>query len=303
MTISQLRYVVCISATGFMNEASKQLFISQPSLSLTVRELEEEIGIDIFIRSNRGISLTPEGEEFIGYARQVLEQYELIEQKYISGENQKKHFSVSAQHYSFAVDAFVKMVEQFGMDEYEFAMYETRTYDVIQDVKNFKSEIGILYLSDFNRRVLGKLFDESGVEFHAIAECRAYVYMYKKHPLADRQEVSIEDLEDYPCFSFEQGANNSFYFAEELMSTYRYKQLIRISDRATGLNLMVGLNAYTICSGILCEELNGDDFRAVRLKSDETMTVGYIIRKNLKVSRIGRKYIEELSAFMNDVCI
>lgn len=298
MTISQLRYVITVAGSASMNEAARKLFISQPSLSTTIKELEEEIGVEIFIRSNRGIALTPQGEEFVGYARQVVEQYELMENKYITGEKQKKHFSVSAQHYAFAVDAFAEMVKQFGMDEYEFAIYETRTYDVIQDVKNFKSEIGILYLNDFNKKILTKLFDESGLEFHPIADCQAYVYMYKKHPLAERDEVCMDDLADYPCLSFEQGSNNSFYFAEEMMSTYQYKQLIKICDRATGLNLMVGLNGYTICSGVLCEKLNGDDYCAVPLKADEKMTVGYITRKNMAISPLGKKYLEEINNFM-----
>lgn len=300
MTISQLVYVITVAESSSMNEAAKKLFISQPSLSMSIRELEEEIGVEIFRRSNRGISITPEGEEFIGYARAVVEQYELVEAKYITGEKQKKHFSVSAQHYAFAVDAFAKMVEQFGMYEYEFAFYETKTYDVIQDVKNFKSEIGILYLNDFNRKVLTKLFDESGLEFHAIADCGAYVYMHKSHPLSNKDKLRIEELADYPCLSFEQGNNNSFYFAEEMMSTYQYKQLIKINDRATGLNLMVGLNGYTICSGVLCEELNGSDYCAVKLDSDEQMTVGYIVRKDMTISELGKKYLEEISKLMEN---
>lgn len=298
MTITQLRYAIAVAGSNSMNEAAKNLFISQPSLSTSIKELEEEIGVEIFTRSNRGIGLTPQGEEFIGYAKQITQQYELMEQKYITGVNQKKHFSVSSQHYAFAVDAFAQMVKQFGMDEYEFAFYETKTYDVIQDVKSFKSEIGILYINDFNRKVLGKMFDENGLEFHPIIDCKAFVYLHKNHPLADRKEIAIEDLDEFPCLSFEQGVNNSFYFAEEMMSTYKYKQLIKISDRATGLNLMVGLNGYTICSGVICEELNGDDFRAIPLVSDEIMTVGYIVRKNMTISKLGIKYLEELSAFM-----
>lgn len=297
MTVSQLRYVITVAASSSMNEAAKKLFMSQPSLSTTIRELEDEIGIDIFIRSNRGISLTPQGEEFLGYARQVVEQYELIEQKYVTGEKQKKHFSVSAQHYAFAVNAFSEMVKHFGMDEYEFAFYETRTYDVISDVKNFKSEIGILYINDFNRKVLTKMFEDYGLEFHPIVDCQAYVYMYKEHPLAGKKKVKMSDLADYPCLSFEQGNNNSFYFAEEMMSTYQYKQLIKICDRATGLNLMKGLMGYTICSGILCEELNGDDFIAVKLEDDETMTVGYIARKNMSISALGKKFLDEIGRF------
>lgn len=298
MTIAQLRYVITITGSSSMNEASKKLFISQPSLSAAVKELEDELGIEIFIRSNRGIALTPAGEEFVGYARQVVEQYELVENKYVSGGKQKKHFSVSAQHYAFAVDAFAKMVEQFGMDEYEFAFYETRTADVIENVKNFKSDIGILYINDFNRNVLEKLFKESGVKFYPLSDCEAYVYMWKGHPLADRKEIAIEELADYPCLSFEQGKNNSFYFAEEMLSTYQYKQLIKISDRATGLNLMKGLNGYTICSGVLCEELNGADYCAVKLKGDEKMTVGYIVRKDSRIGDLSKMYLDEISKFL-----
>lgn len=298
MTITQLKYAITVASSTSMNEAAKELFISQPSLSAAIRELEEEIGVEVFIRSNRGISLTPEGVEFIGYAKQVVQQYELMENKYINRHAQKKHFSVSAQHYAFAVDAFAKMVQQFGMDEYEFAFYETRTNDVIQDVKNFKSEIGILYKNDFNGKVFEKLFTEYNLEFHPLIDCEAYVYMWKEHPLANQKMVSIEELADYPCLSFEQGSNNSFYFAEEMLSTYQYKQLIKICDRATGLNLMKGLYGYTICSGILCEELNGDEYCAVKLKEDERMTVGYITRKNMKLSPLAEKYLEEIERYI-----
>lgn len=297
MTISQLRYVITVASSSSMNEAAKKLFISQPSLSTTIKELEAEIGIDIFVRSNRGIGLTSAGEEFIGYAKQVVQQYELIEKKYITGENQKRHFSVSSQHYAFAVDAFAKMVEQFGMDEYEFAMYETRTFDVIQDVKSFKSEIGILYINDFNRKVLSKLIEENSLEFHPLMECGIYAYMWKGHPLANRDKVTLEELNEYPCISFEQGSNNSFYFAEEMLSIYNYNQLIKVCDRGTGLNFMVGLNGFTLCSGILCENLNGSEHCAVKLDSDEVMTVGYLVRKGMIISPLGQKYIEEISKF------
>ena len=288
MTLNQLKYAITVANAKSLNEAARILFISQPSLSTAIKELEEEIGIELFRRTNRGISLTPEGEEFIGYARQVTEQYQLLESKYIEKAESKKKFSVSMQHYTFAVKAFVEMVKHFGMDEYEFAVHETKTYEVIEDVKNFKSEIGILYINDFNRQVLTKLFREYNLEFHEILDCGIYVYLWRGHPLADRQEVSLEELEEYPCLSFEQGTYNSFYFAEEVLSTYQYKRLIKANDRATLLNLMAGLNGYTLCSGIICEELNGSDYCVVKLKSDEKMTIGYLIRKGVKISPLGK---------------
>lgn len=297
MTLTQLRYVIAIANAGSMNEAARNLFISQPSLSAAVKDLEEEIGVELFRRSNRGIFVTPEGEEFLGYARQVVEQYELMESKYISKKPSKKKFSVSTQHYTFAVDAFVEMVKQFGMDEYEFAIHETKTYSVIENVKNFKSEIGILYLNDFNSKVLTKLFHEYNLEFHELLKCRIYVYMWKGHPLAGREEIELSELLEYPCLSFEQGEYNSFYFAEEVLSTYEYKRLIKADDRATFLNLMIGLNGYTLCSGIICEKLNGSEYCAVRLKSDEIMTIGYLARKGAPISSLGKKYLEEISKY------
>ena len=297
MTLAQLKYAITVSDAKSINEAAKELYISQPSLSNAIKDLENEIGVEIFRRSNRGISITPKGEEFIGYARQVVEQYQLMEAKYIQKEKVKKKFSVSMQHYTFAVNAFMEMVKQFGMDEYEFAVYETKTYDVIEDVKNFKSEIGILYVNEFNKKILMKLFKESNLEFHPLLDCSIYVYMWKGHPLADKEEIALEELNEYPCLSFEQGNFNSFYFAEEVLSTYEYKRLIKANDRATLLNLMVGLNGYTLCSGIICEELNGSDYCAVKLKSDEVMTIGYLVRSGVAISELGNKYLEEIGKY------
>lgn len=294
MTLQQLRYAITIADCNSMNKAAQALFISQPSLSAAIKELENEIGITIYKRTNRGITITPEGEEFLGYARQVAEQYELINHRYIDKNSVKKKFSVSTQHYSFAVKAFVELVKQFGMDEYEFAVHETKTYEVIENVKSFKSELGILYLNDFNRKVITKILKENNLEFTKLFKCKTYVYLWKGNPLANKELITLEDLEDYPCLSFDQGMNNSFYFAEEVLSTNEYKKIIKGNDRATMLNLMVGLNAYTLCSGIICEELNGEDYKAVPLDSNEVMDIGYITRKNTAMSQLGKKYIEEL---------
>lgn len=301
MTLQQLRYAVTIAESPSMNEAAKQLFISQPSLSGAIRDLEEEIGITIFSRSNRGIIPTPEGEEFLGYARQMMEQYQLLDERYISKKNVKKKFSVSTQHYTFAVNAFVKMVKQFGMEEYEFAIHETKTHDIIEDVKNGKSELGILYLNEFNEKAITKILKENGLEFHELFWCKTYVYLWNGNPLAQKPLLTMEDLQDYPCLAFDQGSNNSFYYAEEVLSTYDYKQIIKANDRATLLNLMVGLNGYTLCSGIICKELNGSDYSAIPLDSDEKMCIGYVTKKNLSLSPLGRNYLEELQKFEANV--
>ena len=302
MTLTQMKYAIAVADTGSMNEAARSLFIAQPSLSAAIRELEQEIGIELFKRTSRGVLATPEGEEFLGYARQVTEQYRLLESRYIEKKNIRRKFSVSMQHYSFAVHAFVEMVRQFGMEEYEFEVHETRTWEVMENVKDGRSEIGILYLNDFNRKVLTKLFKENGLEFHPLFDCGIYVYIWKGHPLAECPSIGLKELEDYPCLAFDQGKYNSFYFAEEVLSTYEYKQLIRANDRATMLNLMRGLNGYTLCSGIICEELNGSDYCAVPLKRgeaspEETMTSGYICRRGSAVSVPGQRYLEEIGKY------
>ena len=296
MTLQQLQQVITIADSGSMNEAAKKLFVSQPNLSSVVKDLEEETGITIFLRSNRGIVITPEGEEFIGYARQVTEQYQLLESRYIA-KNAKKKFSVSMQHYTFAVKAFVEMVKQVGMDEYEFAVHETKTHEVIDNVRNMKSEIGVLYLNDFNQQVMEKIFKENSLVFEELFTCDTFVYIWRNHPLADKKMISMKELEDYPCLAFEQGKNNSFYFAEEMKSTYEYKKIIKADDRATLLNLMVGLNGYTLCSGIINEELNGDDYIAIPLKETEKMRIGFIRHKGTKISPIGELYISELKKY------
>lgn len=297
MTLQQLKYVITIADCNSMNKAASELFISQPTLSAAVRELEEEIGVTIFHRNNKGIVVTAEGNEFLGYARQLLEQYRLIDERYIEKKSGKKKFSVSMQHYSFAVKAFVELVKQFGMNEYEFAVHETRTFEVIENVRHFYSELGVLYRNDFNAKVLNKTLAENELEFIELFDCNVYAYVWKGNPIAAKEKVTMKDLEEYPCLSFEQGEKNSFYLSEEVLSTYEYKRIIKANDRATMLNLMRGLNAYTLCSGIICEELNGSDYVAVRLEQEETMTIGYIKRKGIPLSSMGKLYIEELAKY------
>ena len=297
MTLQQLIYVVTVADETSMNRAAQRLYLAQSSLSAGIHSLEEELGFSLFRRSNRGVAPTPEGEEFLAYARQIVSQYRLTEERFILKRQVKKQFSVSTQHYTFAVKAFVELVKKIGMDEYECAVHETKTYDVISDVKSFKSEIGILYLDDFNRKVLLKIFKENSLEFTELFPCKTYVYLWRGNPLANKEKITFEDLEEYPCLSFDQGSHNAFYFAEEVLSTYDYKRIIKANDRATLLNLMVGLNAYTLCSGIVCEELNGDEYCAIPLDSEEEMMIGYISRKGVPLSRLGKMYLEEIEAY------
>ena len=306
MTLQQIYYVLTISEHSSMNKAAEALYISQPTLTSAVRELESELGITVFRRSGKGTELTTEGEEFLIYARQLYQQYELINEKYTDPSNVKRRFGVSSQHYSFTVKAFVETVKQFDMQKYEFAMREVQTLEVIRDVSSLKSEIGILYINDFNQRVMNKILRDNELEFHKLIDCKAYVYIWKNHPLAKNESISFDELSDYPCLSFEQGEKGSFYFSEEILSMNEYPRMIKAADRSTMLNLMVGLYGYTLCSGIICEELNGSDFIAVPFRSDDdnpnqTMEIGYILKKNVPISNIGEIYIKELTKYLQNV--
>ena len=303
MTLQQILYAITISEQGSFNKASEVLYIAQPSLTESMKELEKELQITIFNRSGRGVTLTGDGRDFISYARELYHQYENMMDKYGDNGKRKKKFAVSTQHYSFAVKSFVEMVKHFGTDEYEFAIRETRTRDVIDDVALGRSEIGILYLNGFNRKPLEKLLKSNSLTFTPLTECSAYVYLWKGHPLAKKDKIRFEDLKDYPCLSFEQGDKGSFYYAEEILSTSEYPKTIKATDRATMLNLMIGLKGYTLCSGVISEELNGSDYLAVPFEADNdtagsNMVIGYISKKNLMLSNLAQLYVKELEQYL-----
>lgn len=291
MTLQQLKYATAIADKNSMCEAAKALFISQPTLSNAIKELENEIGISIFIRNNKGIIVSTEGKKFLGYARQVVEQTQLLEEEYLGGKPSKMKFSVSTQHYSFAVNAFVALIKEYGLLKYDFTLRETRTYEIIDDVKNLRSEIGILYLNEFNEKVITKLLKESNLEFQELFTAKPHIFISSNHPLVKQKKVELEDLEVYPYLAFEQGDNNSFFFSEEILSTLEHKQCIHVSDRATLFNLLIGLNGFTICTGIISEELNGKDIVAVPLNVADVIRVGSITHKNVTLSRLGQSYM------------
>jgi len=298
-----MNYVITISETGSFNRAAEKLYIAQPSLSSAVHELEKELGVILFNRGGKGATLTADGASFLPYARSVMTQYQNLLEAYGKQGLHRQKFAVSTQHYSFAVKAFVDLTRSYDVAEYEFAIRETRTKQVIDDVISSRSEIGILYLGDFNRKVLTKMINGNGLEFHHLIDCNAYVYLWKGHPLAEREAIAFEDLAPYPCLSFEQGEESNFYLAEEILATNDYPRIIKCCDRATMLNLMVGLNGYTLCSGIICEELNGSDYIAVPYQADEEnpnslMEIGYITKKNSILSRMCEQYIEELKRYL-----
>lgn len=297
MTLLQLKYMITVAEVGSITEAAKVLFISQPSLSGAIKEVEKEAGISIFTRCRAGIALTKEGMEFLGYARQVVQQMELLESKYINNQPAKQRFCISTQHYTFTANAFVELVQHFGQERFEFILNETQTHQIIEDVRNRFSDIGILYISNYNESVLIKVLEENDLSFHEIFSASPHVFLRRDHPLACRESLKLDDLKPYPKLSFVQGNYESAYFAEELFSNEPAEKSIKVSDRAAIVNFMIGLDGYTISSGIFPKFLQGDEIVSVPLEEPEVMRIGYIINKDKELSELGQIYIEALKKF------
>lgn len=295
MTFLQLKYVIATANSGSFREAARSLFVSQPALSSTIRELEEELDIQLFERTNKGIRVTEQGNEFLIYAKEAVSQYELIEDRYLNRDNDKKHFSVSMQHYVFAVHAFVSVVKEFDRKKYVYSVHETRTDEVLNNVKNLKSEIGVISYSNSNEKVMKKLFREYQLKFIPLIIRNTYVYVWREHPLAGKKELSLDELGEYPCVSFDQSSESDFYLSEEALGDYDFNKLIKSTDRATTAELMSALNGYSIGTGNMIDSMAlKDGFVTIKLKEEDPLTIGYIIKEKHTLSDIGEKYIEEL---------
>lgn len=294
MKLQQLVYATKVAECGSVAEAARRLYVAQPSITAALHELEHEMDVHIFDRTNKGMTGSEEGAVFLGYARQVLEQAELLESKYKAGQRRVPHFSVSCQHYSFAVNAFVDVIREFDAASYDFTLREEQTHEIIDDVAHIRSELGILYLSGRNREVIQKMLAANDLVFETLFRAAPHVFVCRDHPLAEAGSVTLDDLEDYPFLSYEQGEYNSFYFSEELTSTLDRRKNIRVRDRATLFNLLIGLNGYTVCSGVISAELNGTSIVSVPLDVDEYMEIGVISRKATQRTRYGEAYIEAL---------
>lgn len=298
MTILQLKYVIALANASSMREAASRLYVSQPALSQSIHELEEEISVQIFERNNKGVSSTEEGRDFLAYAKQAVSQYQVIEDRYIDKWKDKKHFSISMQHYVFALHAFIHTVKQYDSIKYSYAVHETKTDEVLNNVKNMKSEIGIISYSNSNEKVIKKLFREYQLKFTPLMIRETYAYLWKTHPLADKSELSIGELSDYPCVSFDQNSESEYYLAEEALGNYDFDKLIKSNDRATTAELMASLNGYSIGTGNMTESIAlQDGFVCIKLKEEDPLTIGYIVRASNTISDIGSTYINELMKY------
>jgi len=298
LTINQLKYVITISKSSSMREAAGSLFVSQPALSASIAELEAELDMVLFERTNKGVRITPEGKDFLEYAKKVIGQYAVLEERYLSEDKHKERFSVSTQHYTFAIKCFTKVVKAFDPETYEFNIHETRTGEVLENVRDLKSEVGVVSFTGDTEKILKKLIKEYQLEFVPLMTRETYVYFWKNHPLANRDSVSIEELGDYPCVSFEQGSENDFYLNEEALGNYHFKKMIKSDDRATSMEIIAELGGYSIGSGMLSGQgqvLKG--LISVKLKEEDPLTIGYITRKGHKLSVFAKAYVDELNEY------
>ena len=298
MTLQQLASFIEVAAEGSISAAADLLYVAQPTLSAAMKELEARVGRTLLVRSARGVALTPDGVEFLGYARQVVEQVALLEQRYLGGPPSRRLLGVSTQHYSFAVDAFVRTVRRTEGAEYEFSLRETRTWDIIEDVRTLRSDLGIIYRNDFNRDVIAKLLRDSGLEFRPLFIARPHIFVSRTNPLAAKERVTLADLADLPRLAFDQGTNNSFYFAEEILSTLSSAREVRVSDRATIFNLMIGLDGYTISTGIVSDDLD-PAITAVPLDVDERIEIGWIGHSAIPLTDLAQRYLDEVRAVVS----
>ncbi|MGX1766965.1 LysR family transcriptional regulator [Dietzia sp. NPDC055343] len=295
ITLQQLHYFIEVAAEGSITGAAELLYVAQPTMSAAMKDLESRVGRTLLVRSARGVTLTDEGAEFLGYARQVVEQMSLLEQRYLGQPPSRRLLGVSAQHYSFVVEAFIRMVRSGDAQQYEFSLRETRTWDIIEDVRTLRSEVGVLYRNDFNRKVIDKLLRDSGLVFHPLFAAVPHIFISRQNPLASRDRVTLDDLADLPRLTFDQGANNSFYFAEEILSTLSSKREIRVSDRATIFNLMIGLDGYTISTGIISDDLD-PEIVAIPLEVDESIEIGWISHSGIPLTGQAQRYLAEVRA-------
>lgn len=295
MNITQLKYVLEMASSSSMREASTKLYVSQPALSASIRELEDELGILIFERTNKGIYLTDDGREFITYAKKAVSQYEILEDRYLSRDSDKEKFSVSTQHYNFAIKAFTDLIKKFDPDKYVFSIHETKTKEVLNDVGSLKSEVGIISFSGSNESLIRKFFRDYQLDFVPLMQRETYVYVWKNHKFAGRKEISIDEMKEFPCISFDQSSDDNFYLTEEAMADYSFDKMIKSDDRATTMEIIAELGGYSVGSGMLSKEysiLQG--LVAIKMKEEDPLTIGYITRKGSVLSQYGEEYINEL---------
>ncbi len=298
MTLQQLNYLIAIAEFGSITEAAEHLYISQPTLSESIRNLEREMGISAFVRTKKGVVLTREGEELLSFARSTVEQADLMKQRFSRNETDKARFAVSTQHYDFSVRAFIQVVNNHDTSGFDYIFRDTETSEIIDDVASGRSELGVLYLASHNRDVLSKILQKKELVFREIATVSPHVLLSTDSPLADKDLIQVDDLLNYPYIVVEQREKNAFFFSEQYLPMLDFCKTVLVNDRATLQALISGMNGFTV-SVDGNQEYGKNGIISKPLDYDCSIHVGIIQREKTNLS----DYALEFRAALEDILI
>ena len=300
MTLQQLKYVSMVEKCGSFSRAAQKLYVSQPSISNLVNALEEELGITIFTRSSTGIAITNEGRELLKLSNRLLRDADYISEYFHSDtEGPKPTFFVSSQHYDFVVGAFEEFVDGLDAERYTLGLNQTQTAAVIEDVRKQYSDLGVIFLSDVNRRHMMKVLEDNNLEFHAVTQAAPHAFLSVTHPLAKRESVTPEELMDYPCIVYEQNADSPGFFSEEMMLPNFYpRKVVYISDLYVSTALMRSCNAYDIGTGVISPRL-AREVACVPIDTDDRVDIGWIGIRGRMLRPIERAFLDCMTRQLN----
>jgi len=280
MNIQKLRYIVEVAKNKSINKAAQSLFVSQPYLSIVIKEIEDEIGVSVFEKSRKGIQVTKEGAEFLSLAESLLLQIKNMKDRYSPANfSEPKRFQVSSQHYTFVVDAFIRFMLEYEPDSYKFRINETRTYTVIEDVAEGRSALGFIYLTASNEKFIRQMLRKKSIDFHHLISAEPHVFLCKDHVLAERASIAMDELAPYPSLVYCQEGSGEIYedLAEEIASIKSPSKVVYVEDRGTLNSIITSTSAYNIGSGYIIPGVMPDKMISIPLQGvEDVMQIGWI---------------------------
>ena len=298
MNIQQLRYVVAIANSGTFREAAEKMYVSQPSLSISVRDLEKELGFKIFRRTSSGTFLTRRGMEFYEKAQELVKGFDVFQNQYANPEEEKKEFSISSQHYDF----LPPVITQFSVlypENKNFRIFESTTVQILDEVAQGHSELGIIYLNKQNTKGIMQRVDKLGLEVVDLIPFQTHIYLRKGHPLAKKEFLVMEDLAHLPTVRFTQEKDEYLYYSENFVDTSSSSQLFNVTDRATLNGILERTDAYATGSGFLdSQSVNG--ITVIPLIDDLNNKMVYVKREEVDLSPVAEKFVQVMEAYFDE---
>ena len=297
MNIQQLRYVVAIANSGTFREAAEKMYVSQPSLSISVRDLEKELGFKIFRRTSSGTFLTRRGMEFYEKAQELVKGFDIFQNQYANPEEEKDEFSIASQHYDFLPPTITAFSERYP-DYKNFRIFESTTVQILDEVAQGHSEIGIIYLNNQNKKGIMQRVEKLGLEVIELIPFHTHIYIREGHPLAQKEELVMEDLADLPTVRFTQEKDEYLYYSENFVDTSASSQMFNVTDRATLNGILERTDAYATGSGFLdSDSVNG--ITVIRLKDNLDNRMVYVKREEVELSQDGTLFVEVMQEYFN----